>query len=299
MDDSGSGLVISHQANTVRVDTGRGPALLCAVPRKLQRPVCGDQVDWRLTGDRSGSITRIHPRRNWLARPDPRGGERPLAANLDRLLLVLATRPEFQEPLIDRYLVAAAHFNLPVVLLLNKVDLLDRDALAAARQRLRVYSDIGYALWLSSVEQADGLDALQELLRAGRSMLVGQSGVGKSSLIHRLLPGGAPDLEIGAISAATGLGRHTTSASTLYRLPGGGELVDSPGVRDFGLWHLPDAAIAPGFIEFRSYLDRCRFRNCRHDGEPGCAVQEAVESGAIRAKRLDSYRHILHGNHGH
>lgn len=281
------GLVVSHHGRVTRVEDASGRVHRCAPPLRGERPVCGDRVLWEPGGGGEGRVLAVHPRRNLLARPDDRGGQRPLAANLDRLVVVVAPDPPLQELLVDRYLVAAEHFAIPAALLLTKTDRVTGPALDALTDRLAPYADLGYPLRLASATSAAGLLPLGELLAGGNSMLVGQSGVGKSSLIRALVP--SAQVTVGALSAATGLGRHTTTATTLYHLDRDSALLDSPGVRDFGLWHLPPEAVARGYREFAAAAAHCRFRDCSHRHEPGCGVLEAVAAGAISSDRHRRY----------
>ena len=178
------------------------------------------------------------------------------------------------------------------MLVLNKTDLLPETG-GDLRTLLARYRAIGYRVVAASTQQEGGLDALHACLTERTSVFVGQSGVGKSSLIDRLLPD--MQLRVGALSADSRKGTHTTTTATLYHLPAGGELIDSPGIREFGLGHLEEHQVAQGFIEFQPYLGHCRFRDCRHRQEPGCALRDAVERGDILASRFDSYRHIVDG----
>jgi len=203
------------------------------VRQNLGRLACGDRVVWRAFDTGEGVVVAVGERHTLLARPDYNGQLRPIAANLDAVAVVLAPTPEPSEYLIDRYLVAIAAIGARGLLVLNKIDLLDRSGLAALAERLEPYRRIGYPLLLASGHAAHGLNELRAWLRGRTSLLAGQSGVGKSSLIKALLPD--REIRIQAVSAATGHGTHTTSASTLYHLPDGGDLIDTPGVRSFEL----------------------------------------------------------------
>ncbi|MCP4048133.1 MAG: ribosome small subunit-dependent GTPase A [Gammaproteobacteria bacterium] len=283
--------MIASFGKTALVEDTQGHSCLCAIRRKITRPVSGDSVHWLSTGDRQGVIVAVGPRTNVLGRPDRRGRTRVIAANLDRLVIVVASEPAIQEILIDRYLIAAAYFDISPFILLNKTDLLSEEDNYTLEKRLSLYTQLGYPLIRSSIKPANGLDQLIEVLHHGSSMLVGQSGVGKSSLIRHLVSNA--EIAVTPINRVTGFGRHTTSATTLYHLPGKGNIIDSPGVRDFGLWHIPEDRIAPGFIEFRKHLTQCRFRNCSHGDEPGCAVKAAVDSGGISPQRFANYHAIM------
>lgn len=267
----------------------------CTTVHRHERPVCGDRVRWTLTGNGQGRITAINPRTSLLARPDFQRRSRPMAANIDRIYVVIATAPPFHPPLLDRYLVAIEHLGLPGTVVLNKVDLPAPDVLTALRRELSLYEDLGYPLLYTSTATDHGLDALTTALAGTTGILVGQSGVGKSSITRRLIPD--LDIAVGELGADA-MGRHTTTATTLYALPGGGAIIDSPGVRDFGLWHIPAGDVAWGFTEFRPHIPECRFRDCRHRDEPGCAVIAAVTRGLISSRRLQSYRGILEGLEG-
>ena len=236
------------------------------------------------------AIRRL-PRRTLLARVDARGRSKPVAANVERIVIVAAPSPGIDEELIDQFLVAAEHTGITPILLINKTDLLDRHALKMLKKRLSLYQEIGYRLIFSSVLKRHGLDELLSEIKGRYSVFCGESGVGKSSLINALLPG--VDARVASLSRASGKGMHTTTTTRLYPLPEGGAIIDSPGVRAFKLGKLPAAEVAKGFIEFRPYTEKCRFRNCTHRSEPGCAVIAAADQGRISKQRLRSYHHLL------
>jgi len=205
---------------------------------------------------------------------------------------VIAPEPAPQEGLIDRYLVAAEYLNIKPVVVCNKSDLLDAESAHAWQSRFSVYEDIGYELLMTSTKQAHGLDQLHHKLKGNVSILVGQSGVGKSSLINCLIPDKAARVKV--LSEQITQGQHTTSHSELYHLPdNGGDLIDSPGVRDFRLGHLDRHTIEQGFTEFRPFIGKCRFSDCKHTNEPECALLAAVENKQIRKQRLESYQTII------
>jgi ribosome biogenesis GTPase len=285
-----TGLVIAHHGRTLVVEDGAGRLHRCAARQNLGRLACGDRVVWQPAGAGEGVIVAVGERRSLLARPDYHGRPRPVAANLDAVAVVLAPAPEPSESLIDRYLVAIAAIGVQGLLVLNKIDLLDGAGLAALTERLAPYRRIGYPLLFASSHTAHGLDELRAWLRGRTSLLVGQSGVGKSSLIKALLPD--REIRIQAVSQTTGHGAHTTSASTLYHLPDGGELIDTPGVRSFELGEIGLNQLEQGFTDLAPYSGRCRFSDCRHDTEPGCALRAAVVRGEIAPRRLDSYRQL-------
>lgn len=286
-----AGLVITRYGAGLEVEDPFGRSHRCTARKRCGDLVCGDRVRWRRGHGGECVVVERDPRSTLLARPDQSGKLKPVAANIDQLIVVVAPTPELDEDLIDRYLVAAETIGIKPVIFLNKVDLLAATQLSSARERLAVYAGIGYVVVNGSAKRERGLDALGQHLQGQTTVLVGRSGVGKSAIIARLLPDVA--VRVGAVSQATGLGRHTTSATRLYHLPGGGRLIDSPGVREFGLWHVTDDEAMRGFVEFRDYLGRCRFNDCRHRTEPGCAIRQAVAEGDIARRRLESYHRIL------
>lgn len=286
-----SGRVIAHFGRTLDVQApDESAACRCHLRANLDGLVTGDRVIWRQARDGTGVVVARDTRDNVLERPDPSGRLKPVAANIDQILIVFAVEPAPHANLIDRYLVAAEATGIAPVLVLNKIDLLPDDG-GALGQLLARYEALGYAVLKATTAGEHGLDALHDRLTGRTSVFVGQSGVGKSSLIDRLLPDEA--LRIGALSVDSRKGTHTTTTARLYRLPAGGELIDSPGIREFGLTHLDERQVTEGFIEFRDLLGDCRFRDCRHRNEPGCALLGAVERGDILAARFASYRRIL------
>lgn len=284
------GVVVACFGKKVEVEDADTPQCVvrCHLRANLESVVTGDRVIWRRDGDAGVVLARLD-RSSELGRPDARGRARIIAANLDQIVIVIAPEPAPHSSLLDRYLVAAENAGIGALLLLNKTDLGDADG--RLEQLLRPYTDIGYPVLRASALKDGGLDELRAALADHTTAFVGQSGVGKSSLISALLPQQA--IRIGDLSDAEMKGRHTTTTARLYHLRGGGELIDSPGIREFSLEHLDTASTAAGFVEFRSYLGRCRFRDCEHRDEPGCAVREAVEEGALSAVRYAGYLHII------
>ena len=214
-----------------------------------------------------------------------RGTLRPVAANIDRIVIVVCPSPRTPVNLIDRYLVATAHDDIKPVILLNKVDLLEQAP--GMSQELDEYEALGYEVVRASAKQDDGFKTIVKLVENGNSVFVGQSGVGKSSIIQKLLPDEA--IKVGEISEATGKGKHTTTTARLYHIPSGGQLIDSPGIREFGLWHTSEEDLASGFPEIDAEAHHCKFRNCQHTHEPGCAIKTAVAENRILARRLESF----------
>ncbi len=266
----------------------------CMTRSNIGDPVCGDRVVWQPCGDLGGVVTALEPRDNLLSRPDCSGRDKPLAANLSLMAVVVAPRPPPSGFLLDQYLVAAELIGVHALVVVAKMDLLDAAAAADFLDALTPYRALTYPICPISTKGPPGLDALTGRLTGETAILLGQSGVGKSSLVQALLPN--QDIQVGRLSAATGLGRHTTSAATCYRLPPGGpdsgRLIDSPGVRSFRLGDLTQAELEQGFRELAPFLGRCRFRDCRHLEEPDCAVRAAVAAGGIDRRRLACFHNL-------
>jgi ribosome biogenesis GTPase len=286
-----TGLVIVNYGKNQLVETPSGDIVNCVARRGLPQIVCGDKVEWLPTGDSSGVIETIRPRRTVLHRANGTSGQRPLVANIDQVVIEAALEPALDYFLIDKYCVAAELAQTEPLLIINKSDLLQDQDRERINTLISEYRDIGYTTLLTSALKNTGIEAFIASLSGKTSILVGQSGVGKSSLIKRLLP--HRDIDIGKLSVASGLGKHTTTSTTLYHLPQGGRLIDSPGVRDFHLARVPDEELGHGFREFRPYLGQCRFNNCRHLSEPGCAIRAAVAEGRILERRMASYRKLI------
>ena len=279
--------MVAHHGGHVRVRLAGDAVVAVEAPRRRGSCVAGDHVRVVREGEQA-RLLEVLPRRNLLARPAYRGPDRPLAANVDRIVAVVAPRPTFDPDLLDRCLVVAAHCGIEPLVVCNKRDLLADGA--AEHALLAEYRAAGYTVLLTDAREADGVTALREALAGLTSVLVGASGVGKSRLTRTLT--GDDSVRSGELGAGDH-GRHTTSSATLYALTHGGFLVDSPGVRDFGVWRLQPRELAHGFREFGRWLGDCRFRDCRHVAEPGCAIMAAAARGELAARRLQSYRRML------
>lgn len=286
-----SGIVIINYSRQVVVEDETMQRHDCLVKGRRLQPVCGDRVTWTTQADGVNVIDTILPRRSLLYRYDVRRQQQPLAANLDQLLIVTAVEPVLELFLLDKYLVAAEALGIQPIIVLNKIDLLNHDQHEDLRNILRPYTTLGYPVLELSTSTGTGLNALKNALQNHCSALVGASGTGKSSLAAALL--GDDAIRTGAISAARGEGRHTTTTTTLYHLPHGGDLIDSPGVRDFMLWPMPVSELKQHFVEFRDPSGHCRFNDCIHLNEPGCAVRSALADGKITRQRYDSYQGLV------
>jgi ribosome biogenesis GTPase len=278
------------------VQTEDGLRLDCKYRRQVGRPCCGDRVRVTLVGTEA-VVSEILPRKNRFLRADAQQKTSVVAANLDRVLIVIAPRPLPSRDLVDRYLLAVHSLEIEPVIVLNKSELLNETPDSPGGlvlTRLDDYQRLGYLVARTSCKEAPGVEELLPLLENRTSILVGQSGVGKSSLVRKILPD--MDVQTGALSRSTGKGRHTTTTTILYDLPGEGKLMDSPGVWEYGLWALEPEEIAWGFVEFRPHLGQCRFNNCRHLAEPGCAVKQACAEGSVAEWRYAAYCRILQQN---
>lgn len=280
------GRVIAAHGRQYIVELADGTRLPCVPRGKKSEVACGDRLEVQRTSDDQGVIEAIQPRTSLLYRSNE-VKQKLIAANVDQLVIVVATEPGFSDELVTRALVAAESEEIEPLIVLNKCDLADK--LPAARARLAVLAKLGYRIVeLSAREHAE--DLRPELL-GFTSVLVGQSGMGKSTLVNALLP--EANAATREISQALDSGKHTTTHATLYHLDADSALIDSPGLQEFGLGHLDRQEIEQAFREFRPYLGQCRFRDCRHDREPNCALTAAVNSGKIDEKRFAAYHRIV------
>jgi ribosome biogenesis GTPase len=279
-------VLVSHGASA-RVRLASGEEALARTTRRGQQCVCGDEVICSSDSQRTQwELREICARRSALYRSNARGRAELVAANLTLLVVVVAPRPEPDLFVVDRYLAAAASAGIASLLLANKAD---EEFTTELRAQIATLEASGCAALHCSARSGAGLDALRARLRGETVMLVGQSGVGKSSLLRQLVPGS--DALVGELLKSDE-GRHTTSAAHLYALPGGGALIDSPGVRDFApAPEMLDAGTL-GFAEVAALAPQCRFADCAHMREPHCAVRAAVDSGAMSARRYESYRRL-------
>lgn len=294
--DEQPGLVVAHFGQQVLVSGETGQRWRCHFRATLEQLVVGDEVVFQppladnAEAAATGVVSAIVPRHTVLRRPDQYGNLKPVAANVDLMLVVFAPQPSPSSVLLDRYLVAAELSGIRPLLVLNKADLISPEERSAMDALCSLYQRIGYTVLEVSAVDGDGMQPLYQALAGHTSVLVGQSGVGKSSLVNTLLPDAA--LEVSELSTRSGLGQHTTVTARLFDLPGGGRLIDSPGVREFGLWHISEAELLHGYCDLAPLAGHCKFRNCSHRHEPGCALRQAAENGEISGERLENFYRI-------
>lgn len=286
----GTGLVIMSTADHCLVDDLGGGLHRCHLRgRRATRPVCGDRVRWT-PGTPEGLVDGIEPRRNLIERGDFRGRPRGLAANIDRLVIVVAPRPVPDSLLVDRYLVLGRALDIPVLLWCNKSDLKASSTHPVLTMLQNRCERLGVTVLSGSAASGEGLMPLRDATRGEALILVGQSGVGKSSITQALIP--ALSLRIGEISATSGQGRHTTTETTLFHRADGGALIDSPGVRTLRLDHLGSEAVDQAYPEIVAAASACRFRDCRHAEEPDCGVRLGLANTTIETERFENWRRL-------
>ena len=275
-----TGLVITRYGQRLLVESESGDLYQCTGRQNIELSVAGDQVIFQKISNNEGVVTALLERENTLKR-----SQKLIASNVDELWLVVAIEPHYQFELIDRYLVVAENANLPINIVVNKIELSNN--IQQVENDFSIYESAGYSVIYLSVKNKTNIKQFKNFLNDKTHIFLGQSGVGKSSLINELIPD--LNLRVNEISIKSKLGKHTTTNTTLYHIPSGGDLIDSPGIREFQLDNLTNKEILSGFKEFKPFIGQCKFRNCTHINEPNCAIKQAVESGKINHKRYESY----------
>lgn len=282
-----TGLLITSYGPTGEILADDGSLLTCHMRKNADPVITGDRVSFDLQPDGTAIITGHLPRHSLLYRPPNK--KKLIAANIDCLITVAAPPALFSEDRIDRSIVAAHALGLPALILLHKKDLLTGREKDSLTEKLQIYQKAGFSTCESSTRIPEGMDLLREHLKGKSAVLTGPSGVGKSSIIAVLT--GDTTIRTGDVSGQ-GRGKHTTTATRLYLLPGGGSLIDSPGIREFSLQDIDAESLFAGYPEFAPYEGKCRFRNCRHLAEPDCALVAASKKGEISAERLSRYQNM-------
>lgn len=281
-DSTIKGTVVAAYGKRFQVELTDKKRISCVTRGKKTDLACGDLVTLKLTDKHEGVVESTLPRKTLLYRSNA-FKSKILAANVTQIIIVLATQPSFYEALLNRCLIAAEAANIKALIVLNKCDLADNDD---AKQKLKLYTDLGYQVL--SLSAKEDISTLRPYLQNEASILVGQSGMGKSTIINALLPN--EDVRTREVSHVLDSGKHTTTAAHLYHLDEHSQLIDSPGLQEFGLHHLSTDELEHAFIEFRPYLGKCRFNNCKHLQEPDCAITSAVEAHKITPERLAIYK---------
>jgi ribosome biogenesis GTPase len=279
-----TGLVITRYGQRLLVEAESGDLYQCTGRQNIELSVAGDQVIFQKISNNEGVVTALLERENTLKR-----SQKLIASNVDELWLLVAIEPHYQFELIDRYLVVAENANLPINIVVNKIELSDN--IQQVENDFSIYESAGYSVIYLSVKNKTNIKQFKNSLNDKTHIFLGQSGVGKSSLINELIPD--LNLRVNEISIKSKLGKHTTTNTTLYHIPSGGDLIDSPGIREFQLDNLTNKEILSGFKEFKPFIGQCKFRNCAHINEPNCAIKQAIESGKIHQKRYENYLNLI------
>ena len=279
-----SGLIVGAYRRRFEVETSDGSTIVCTVKGRSLTPACGDVVEFARDADREGVITSLRPRVSELARQDAHR-QKTVAANVTDVLGVVAVAPPFNPELIDRWTVASEAAGCSFRLIVNKMDLPDAGVVL---ERLQTYAQLGYALIPMNAKK--NIDPLRPTLAGAKSVLVGQSGMGKSTIINAAT--GQVRAKTADISESLNAGRHTTTHTQLHRLGADAWIIDSPGMKEFGVNQLTITELERAFVEFRPLLGQCRFRNCIHDQEPGCAIRERMDAGEIQPSRFSTYHRL-------
>ncbi len=285
-------LVIASYGNQCKIETADKNIFTAKSLKNTGKPLCGDRVKFKTERNNEHIITEIFQRKSVLSRlnnlnPKPKQ----IASNIDQMIIVLSANDTIKFGLIDRYLIAAEFSNFNSVIVLNKIDKIKHQELGNLKTDMQMYQDIGIDVFYMSAKNKTEIDSLLSVTDNKTNIVVGQSGVGKSSIVNAILPD-MPAITK-EISDRNNKGKHTTTTAFLYSIPNNGKLIDSPGIREFGLWNIEKNQLAKGFKEIQQASEYCKFRDCQHQAEPGCAVNTAVKDGRINRRRYQSYLSIF------
>ncbi|MEZ4799006.1 MAG: ribosome small subunit-dependent GTPase A [Flavobacteriales bacterium] len=297
-----TGLVLKSTGKNYDVKGEDGKVYQCQIRGKLRlkglsttNPIAaGDRVNFEIDSDNTGIIKDIHERKNYIIRKSVNLSKEAqiVASNIDNAFLIITTtRPQTTPGFIDRFLITAEAYDIPTTLVFHKIDQYTEEELYDVDDLITTYIEVGYPVLVTSLVNGQNLDKMQELMKDKINLLSGHSGTGKSSLVNYFIPG--KDIRIGDISEFSNKGQHTTTFAEMHELPFGGYIVDTPGIKGFGLVDIPKDEISNYFIEFFKRLPDCKFSNCKHINEPGCAVVKGVEEGTLSASRYNSYRSMI------
>ena len=285
--------VIANHGAELTLRTSSGKKITATSKKKLGLVVTGDLVLWQAEEHGTVRVIDILERAGTLARTDRQGHAKPIATNISQVLVVTAPKPPFDTLLLDRYCVAASDIGVDIGIIINKTDLLDTSSRETANEIEHLYNGLGYPVARCCTKEPNGLAQVMKLLENKVSILVGQSGVGKSSILNALLP--QQEIKTGSLSSNSGLGRHTTTVTNWYELANNGAIIDSPGVRQFSIEHLDSVDIQAGFREISDHAGQCKFNDCTHQHEPDCAVLSALSNGSIHKDRYQHFLQLLAG----
>ena len=287
--------VISHHGRQLFAESESLERIKCKIRQNLGDIACGDYVLIQqaldATGEAQNVVVAVKERTNLLVKTGFAGAIKPVAANIGQLVVVTALKPKPNPYLIDRYLTAAENLPAKALVIINKIDLIDHQTKRIVDDLTALYQNIGYDVISASMKQQTGLDEISDALSNTTSILVGLSGVGKSSIVKAILP--KEEIKIGETSQATGEGKHTTTVSAFYHLKDNGIIIDSPGVRDFTPINKSIDEITYGFKDVRQFNGSCKFSNCSHRNEPGCAMKQAVADGELNEQRFNNYLRLV------
>lgn len=284
--------VIASYGNQCKIETVDKTLVRAKSLKSIGKPLCGDKVKYKVEQNNQLVITEILPRTTILSRlnnlnPKPKQ----IASNIEQMIVVICANSSIKYGLIDRYLVAAEFSGFTPVIVLNKIDTIEKQELNIIKKDMLIYENIGLPVFYISAINNIGIESLLNITADKINIVVGQSGVGKSSIVNAILPN-MPAITK-EISDSNNKGKHTTTTAYLYSIPNNGKLIDSPGIREFGLWNIEKNELAKGFTDIQHYSEQCKFRNCLHQAEPGCAVVAAVKKGEINTQRYESYLSIF------
>ncbi len=290
------GIVISRYGKQVDIEDAKTRIMYrCFIRRTIDDLATGDKVLFRIdevhNAGTNGLVETVKQRTSQLSRPDYYDGLKTVVANVTKIVIVSAKEPEFSTNILDRYLIACHCAHIAPIIVINKAELFTESELVTLENICAVYRQLGFQVLFTSTVANTGIAELKKLLASETTVLVGQSGVGKSSLLNALLP--EANAQTNIISDTSGLGQHTTTNTRLYHFQEGGIIIDSPGVREFALWHLTAEEVTNCYPEFTPYLGLCKFRDCKHLTDPGCALVQAVQEGHIAQFRFNNYHRII------